>query len=349
MPSPLILPCTMPSVHSRHSLDQINLTQPNWIRDGPWDLCPKYLSLPWQTAMEIKSRLLTDLMGTKTDLRENKWWCQTSSVIPLKNQLTEQDPSAVKAARMAPSRWRWPQLCLRGNNKFQSICSKFLSSKISDVGPVSRPGWRATGRVRKGVADRGECQTKQTWWRQTERDSAYFKGFCSSSAPVQPMWTPAHILQNTGHRGPQEWSTSFLRCVQTHAAKLWSLLAILFGSLQLFSPTSTKLHLGPFLNLPQSQVPTRIHAFPCTGMRCTLCLTGMQVLCICVTHSVAVIMVLALLSSKTWSDSRKQHDVKAEKGWKDLTPISLFAISKIFVLPLQENQKSMQIHSNECC
>lgn len=89
----------------------------------------------------------------------------------------------------------------------------------------------------------------------------------------------------------------FLGCFQTRWAKLCSLLTSLFGSPQLFSPTAIMLQLGPFFNLSQPQIPVSIHGFPCTVIRCDLCLTGLQILRSCVMSNI----MLLVMDLELWS------------------------------------------------
>lgn len=89
----------------------------------------------------------------------------------------------------------------------------------------------------------------------------------------------------------------FLSFFQTCWAKLCRLLTSLFGSPQLFSPTAIMLHLGPFFNLSQPQIPVSIRGFSCTVIRCDLCLTGLQILCSCVMSTI----MLLIMDLELWS------------------------------------------------
>lgn len=149
--------------------------------------------------MEIKSRVLTKLMGSRNDLRENKsWWCKTFIHNSFEKAMCRAGSWHYETC--PPSRWKQPQYCLVGLiciKKFQSICPEFLSSKVCAVGPVSerngKPCHFRAWRVRKGDGDRGDCDPKQMQWRETKTDSTHIKALCSSDASIQPTCADIHI------------------------------------------------------------------------------------------------------------------------------------------------------------
>lgn len=155
-------------------------------------------------------------------------------------------------------------------------------------------------------------------WRQTKIDCTYFKGFCSSDAPVEPSRANihAHILQNTWHKDPKNkvqhvpwmFSDTLSQAMGSTYNFIWISSAILSHS---YHAT-----FRSFFSLPQSQIPASIHGLPCKVITCALCLSRMQILCTCVTHYGSKIMVFPLLYSKIWNDSRKQQNVKAQNRRK---------------------------------
>lgn len=148
-------------------------------------------------------------------------------------------------------------------------------------------------------------------WRQTKIDSTYFEGFCNSDAPVQPTWANIHThtfcktLDIKDHKNkvqhvPWMFSDTLSQAMESTYYFIWIL--------QLFSPTAIVLHLGLFFNLPQSQIYPWLPLH--SDQMCPLLNRNANTLH-CVTHYGSRIMVLLLLYSKIWNDSRKQHHVKA--------------------------------------
>lgn len=110
--------------------------------------------------------------------------------------------------------------------KLQSICffqSFFQARSVMLDQPQGQNGephhLRATGRVRRGEADRGDCQTKQMQWRQTKKDSAYFKGIAVpilQSSPCEPLHTFYKTLDMEDHKNEAHHSLDVFRHVQSH-------------------------------------------------------------------------------------------------------------------------------------
>jgi len=141
--------------------------QPNWIKDGPWDLCPKYPSLQGRENQKHGNQKQSchRANGSRNDLRESKRrWCKAPSIIPLKKQCAGQDPSTTKPVRRAPSRWKRPQRCLRGFicvGKFQSTHLEFLSSKSCWRQTVLRDKWGAMPLQSQKKWEKGEGRQRQ--------------------------------------------------------------------------------------------------------------------------------------------------------------------------------------------
>lgn len=96
------------------------------------------------------------------------------------------------------------------------------------------------------------------------------------------------------------------------------------------------------LNLSQSQTPAGTHGFPCTVIRCALCLTGMQILCTFVTHYGSRIMVyycLTIESGMATGIRTMSRQKTEEKAYSYFTPCNFQDLC------ISRKQSSMQIQS----